>query len=102
MSRKRKKAPPTKVLTLAWSPAMAEVFDLSVRLGMTPPDRVSVTYSRSGRQLTWRAAFRTADGAPSVSVARIRRLAGGDYSHQGETLNFRFVLGGLAGEAVDA
>ncbi|MBI1407324.1 MAG: hypothetical protein GC145_14515 [Caulobacter sp.] len=102
MSRpKRQRRRVAKTVSMAWVPVMAEVFDLPLRLGMTPPERIMVAVSPCGLRTTWQGSFTTSEGVPARSVVRLRHRADGSASSDGGSLNFSFLLRGQS-EGADA
>jgi len=90
MSRARKSPRrPAKTTRLSWTPALAEVFDLPLRLGMSPPGGVVVAMSQDGRRSTWTGVFQTSAGLPCRTVVRMRHLADGSADTDGGLMTFR-------------
>lgn len=93
---RRKPRRPAQTLVLDWAPAMASVFEVAMRLGMTPPARVSVAVikepgvRRHPQRQTWSGDFRTSEGLPSRVVVRLRTDEAGDFGVVDEQLNFAF------------
>lgn len=88
MSRRRKPRQTTKVVVLPWSPSLAEIFELPIRLGMTPPARVRVTQTPAGRRYTFVGDFRTDQDVPSTVVVRLA-ARGQDYEVVETQMGFR-------------
>lgn len=87
MSRRRKPRQTRKVVVLAWSPSLAEIFELPIRLGMSPPARVRVT-ALAGQRYTFVGDFQTDRGLPSTVVVRLA-AAGEDYEVVETKMGFR-------------
>lgn len=95
MTRPRRQARrrAAKTVTIGWAPVLAEIFDLPMRLGMTPPGSVVVAMSQDGRRSTWTGKFRTAEGLPARTVVRMRHLKDGSASWDGGAVKFTLRVG---------